>query len=31
MFSNNYQAILMSDNDVLLEYGFAAISIKINP
>lgn len=28
MFSNNYQAILMSDNDVLLEYGFAAISIK---
>ncbi len=28
MFSNNFQAILMSENDVLLEYGFASISIK---
>ncbi|NLK70426.1 MAG: hypothetical protein GX286_03170 [Clostridiales bacterium] len=28
MFTNNYQATLLSDNDVLLEYGFASISLK---
>lgn len=28
MFSNNFKAILMSDNDVLMEYGFASISVK---